>query len=563
MKRSGPSFFAKNTKLLLILPLSLIYGLLTLLASCDSGTSSIGPVATDTPQLTASEVQRLITQAVDLADQMTVDIVVAVIDREANLLGAFSMTGTNGVVDDAVLGQLGAKDKARTAAYLSSNQHGFTSLTACYITRSHFPPGIFNTGGGPLYGVPLSSLGGGDVQPNGGAAPGVPGLSGIPGGVPVFKDGLLAGAVGISSTGSRGLDDFLQFVADFPEFLDDCGANGAVIIDEVIARGAVSGFEAPSDKRGDNIFLDGIRLLFTNTDPPDVDFSDSFSLAGQGTFDMAPIDAPSPAFPPQGEVDLSARYGPLFDFRIRGSGRADSNALTEEEVRRIIEQATAQANKTRAAIRRPIGTPARTFITVVDLDGTILGISRTSDATLFSYDVSAQKARTVVAFSDPNGPSDLGQMVRSTLGLDTSAPLAMTCRAVGFLSQRFYPPGIDMETLGRAVDEGPFYVVNSDNRLRQFDFTFQLNLGLVPFPNGAGNGITIFPGGVPLYKNGQLVGGCGVSGDGVDQDDLISFAGGVGFEPPEEIRCDQFFFNDIRLPYVKFPRQPEIDGGGG
>ena len=85
----------------------------------------------------------------------------------------------------------------------------------------------------------------------------------------------------------------------------------------------------------------------------------------------------------------------------------------------------------------------------------------------------------------------------------------------------------------------------------------------MPFPNATGNGITIFPGGVPLYKNGQLVGGCGVSGDGVDQDDIISFAGGVGFEPPAEIRCDQFFFNDVRLPYVKFPRQPEIDGGGG
>jgi len=482
LKRSRISFFAKNAKLLLILPLSLIYGLLTLLASCDSGSSSIGPVDTTTPQLTANEVQKLITQAVDLADQMAVDIVVAVTDREANLLGAFIMTGTDGVVDDAALGQLGAKDKARTAAYLSSNQHGFTSLTACYITRSHFPPGIFNTAGGPLYGVPLSSLGGGDVQPNGGAAPGVPGLSGIPGGIPIFKDGLLAGAIGVSTS-----SDIFQFINDFPEFLDGCGD---VIIDEVIVRGAISGFDVPNDKRGDNIFLDGIRLLFANTDPPDVDFRDSFSLTGQGTFDMAPIDAPPPAFPPQGEVDLSGRYGPMFDFRIRGSGRADSNALTGEEVRRIIDQATAQANKTRAAIRRPIGTPARTFITVVDLDGTILGISRTPDATLFSYDVSAQKARTVVAFSDPNGPSDLGQRVRSTLGLDANAPLAMTCRAVGFLSQRFYPPGIDMETLGRAVDFGPLYEKFPDDRLEQFDFTFQFNLGLEPF----GNGITIFPG---------------------------------------------------------------------
>jgi len=112
LKRSRISLFAKYAKLLLILPLCLIYGLLTLLASCDSGSSSIGPVATDTPQLTANDVQRLITQAVDLADQMAVDIVVAVSDREANLLGAFSMTGTNGAVADAALCQLGARDKA-------------------------------------------------------------------------------------------------------------------------------------------------------------------------------------------------------------------------------------------------------------------------------------------------------------------------------------------------------------------------------------------------------------------------------------------------------------------
>jgi len=39
-----------------------------------------------------------------------------------------------------------------------------------------------------------------------------------------------------------------------------------------------------------------------------------------------------------------------------------------------------------------------------------------------------------------------------------------------------------------------------------------------------GNGFTIFPGGIPLYKNGILVGAIGVSGDGVDQDDYIAVA---------------------------------------
>jgi hypothetical protein len=72
------------------------------------------------------------------------------------------------------------------------------------------------------------------------------------------------------------------------------------------------------------------------------------------------------------------------------------------------------------------------------------------------------------------------------------------------------------------------------------------------------NGIQIFPGSVPLYKNGELVGGIGISGDGVDQDDLIAAAGAVGFAPPEAIRADQFFIRGVRLPFLKFPRSPNL-----
>ena len=39
------------------------------------------------------------------------------------------------------------------------------------------------------------------------------------------------------------------------------------------------------------------------------------------------------------------------------------------------------------------------------------------------------------------------------------------------------------------------------------------------------NGIQIFPGSVPIFRGETLVGGIGVSGDGVDQDDMISFLG--------------------------------------
>src|SRR3546814_19298368 len=39
------------------------------------------------------------------------------------------------------------------------------------------------------------------------------------------------------------------------------------------------------------------------------------------------------------------------------------------------------------------------------------------------------------------------------------------------------------------------------------------------------NGIQIFPGSVPIYRGGRLVGGVGVSGDGSDQDAMFSFLG--------------------------------------
>jgi hypothetical protein len=70
------------------------------------------------------------------------------------------------------------------------------------------------------------------------------------------------------------------------------------------------------------------------------------------------------------------------------------------------------------------------------------------------------------------------------------------------------------------------------------------------------NGITIFPGGFPLYRNGQLIGAIGISGDGVDQDDIVGAAGTHDFLAPFSIRADQFAYLGARLPYAKFPRDP-------
>ena len=71
------------------------------------------------------------------------------------------------------------------------------------------------------------------------------------------------------------------------------------------------------------------------------------------------------------------------------------------------------------------------------------------------------------------------------------------------------------------------------------------------------NGIVFFPGSSALYKNKSvLVGGWGVSGDGVDQDDVVTFAGQQTLDAPDSLKADQFFVAGVRLPYQKFNRNP-------
>jgi hypothetical protein len=98
------------------------------------------------------------------------------------------------------------------------------------------------------------------------------------------------------------------------------------------------------------------------------------------------------------------------------------------------------------------------------------------------------------------------------------------------------------------------------------------------FGRRAQNGIQIFPGAVPLYRNGVLVGAVGVSGDGIDQDDMVSFLGSsrkgldfaghtdigdpeLGFAAPQAIRSDSapLAIGDLRLRYVSCPETPFVN----
>ncbi len=495
---------------------------------CDADTSLNYTAIDDTPQLTQNDVQTLITQGVDMARQSGQNAVIAVADRWGNPLSVFVMTGSAGSDIDP---NFGAIAKARTAAMLSTNYSALTSLTACWITRATFPPNQPNTLlQGPLFGVGFSSLSGSDIYNTtlpGQTTTGQPGLTGVPGGVPVYKNNLLAGGLGISTfSNAAGLS---------ANFLVTCGGT---FPDESIALGAVNGYSASSDKLANNIFLDGIQLAFAATTPAAANFTLApADLANMGSF--------LPNYPLSGNANI-----PVQGFVNGFQPRSGSN-LTAAEVQIMVDQAIAEANRIRSTLRRPIGLTARFTIAVTDLDGSVLALYRMADAPVFSTDVSVQKARTAVVYSDPN--MAYGSQIRAVMGLPAGQPFAVSTRAVGFLAGPFFPPGKGQPGGGASVSPGPLYVLDpvvpaNYNR-------FQQNLQLDPF----GNGLTLFGGGVPLYKNGQLVGGIGVSGDGVRPDDMVAFAGAFGFQAPVQIQADQFFYQGVRLPYVTFERNVYVN----
>ncbi|HYU25268.1 MAG TPA: heme-binding protein, partial [Thermoanaerobaculia bacterium] len=70
-------------------------------------------------------------------------------------------------------------------------------------------------------------------------------------------------------------------------------------------------------------------------------------------------------------------------------------------------------------------------------------------------------------------------------------------------------------------------------------------------------GITFFAGSTPLVHGGALVGGLGVSGDGIEQDDYVTYFAAGDLLPPRDKWADRIKVNGARLPMFKFPRHPE------
>ncbi len=240
----------------------------------------------------------------------------------------------------------------------------------------------------------------------------------------------------------------------------------------------------------------------------------------------------------------------------------NGSVLTAADVTRIINQGIAQAEKTRAQIRIPT-TYSRLIFAVSDFNGDILGLYRMPDALCDALDVTPAKARNSVYYAS----SDLQPQDRLP-GIPLGT--AFTTRTFRYLAVPRYPsgnnnaapgiwsilnePGINPKTgynIGAPKAASSFKTVlgfDSFNPGRNFSAPFNV------MPKENQNGTIFFPGSSAIYKNGQLAGGYGSSGDGVDQDDVGAFYGAVGYTPPAAKQADQFLFRGIRLPYIKFSR---------
>lgn len=597
--------------------------------------------------LTAQEVEQIILRALAEAAARRVPVAVAVTDREGEVLGVFTTPpldrNGDGILEVPGEGQIqGAISKAATAAAFQSEGEAFTTRTAFFIVQGHYPPGVDQTGGGPLYGVQdsgqpnsdshiIAYAGNGDATGNG--------ISGVFGGIPLYKQGTPVGGIGVASVSAVQSQAAPNDPALAPTLVTVIQDD----IDELCARAGASQHEAPGIIQATNVFVDGFGFPFYGNGPTPTPGGIAATLsAAAGAVDPRfPVRA-SPLTPEQRvglefgirpnaryvgrlvarrnavaftNVDrdpavvfdpatLTFRGVPIQNVTTRGSGNAvievrapaidgvepppSEGGLTAAEVNRIVDQAVGDAFTSVAGIRLPRGLHVTVHVAVVDRRGNLLGLFRMSDGTLFSSDVAVQKARTAAFFS--------------TDGTEGLPPLAMTPRGIGFISQPFFPPGIggtesgclvrlrDLVNRGKVTIEIPpgLTLINPPPRppsdgttdenvllggFQRFNdyggaapATLAAIRGIIgatggvavfmdrpdttpPFVSpGLQSGLQTFPGAVPLYKNGRLVGAVGVSGDGVDEDDSAAFAGASGFLPPNGIRSDET--NDLVIQQV-------------
>ncbi|AOL93802.1 heme-binding protein [Porphyrobacter sp. LM 6] len=583
--------------------------------------------------LTAAEVGTIVARAAAQASAQGRPGTIAVVDRVGNVLAVFAMPGAGATarIPDAPDGNnidaqglvvpavAAAIAKAITGAYLSSSGNAFSSRTASMIVQQHFPPAPSTAGleSGPLFGVQFSQLPCSDLAAR--ATDGLIGpkrspfgLAADPGGFPLYKNGVVVGGVGVIADGVYGLDlNVLDIDLD---------------ADEAIALAGTIGFEAPEAIRANRIFVDGTSLRYSDagygalanvtgasfagtagTLVAVTGYYDGLSLrsgTAYGTEASGVRAATAAEFANRDAFVLTNGAGvSRYPVRAGTDGAEIASPISAAEARAILEEAFAIMGRARAQIRQPLDSRAQVTISLVDTRGEVLGIVRSPDAPVFGIDVSLQKARTANLLSAPFAAAQLqaagGEVpqfvsrLRTFLG-DPNAltgAFAFSDRAVGNLSRPYFPDGEVGQPngpLSRPIAQFNPFSTGLQSALVVGNLAQHLGFvtgaaasdtprsctslpDATPGRSRIANGIQIFPGSVPVYRGGTLVGAIGVSGDGIDQDDMISFlglnnagqrVGGIANAAPG-IRSDRIVVSvgsrQVRLRYVGCPFAPFLD----
>jgi len=425
------------------------------------------------------------------------------------------------------------------------------------------------------------------------------GIATLPGGVPIVKNNVIVGGIGVFYPGATGFatesnsilsstynpalpDRTLE--AEFSALAAVGGQPGTGLgVGTIDGIPLPPGFAIPTI--GNNrIDLVGITLPIFG--PPGANGATDLVRYGlslgtgtdQGSFlaNLLPRNGMNNYVeyvgPPNALVPIGVATPRTFDGLFAPEGYLvtphDGVNYTAEQVNTIIMQSVQQAIQTRSAIRLPLNQNAKMTIAVTDVTGEVLGLFRMPDGTTFSLDVAIGKARNLRYYNDPTQLQAVDQVP------GVAAGTAFTNRTIRYLALPRFPEGIDNNPPGpfSQLNDGGTNPLTAQNTGAPLPASaFQSVFGFTSFhpqsnfrqqaniPNQ--NGVIYFPGSSALYVGGQLIAGFGISGDGVDQDDVVTFAGQAGYNAPDSLRADFAFYQGIRLPYQKFNRQPILPYG--
>jgi len=447
------------------------------------------------------------------------------------------------------------------------------------INPTDIPAGNLLTAPGIAYGQAIMTPA--DQANRAFAKPQSRGIGTLPGGIPIYEYGELVGGIGVFFPGTTGYASAensslsvnydptkpdLSLEAEFIALAAVGGSSGAGFpVGTLGGVPALPGFDLPFDR----IDLAGITLPGVgpggDQGPSNlVTYARANFAIGQGNPNSGvnePVDS-------AGDLFLSGSVVPNGWLVLPHAG----GSLTATQVQQIIEQGIATAQQTRSQLRLPIGDTARMVFAVADSGGEILGLYRMPDAPVFSIDVAIAKARNTAYYDDPTQLQAPDQVPGLPPGV------ALTNRTFRYLADPRFPEGVDGSTPGpfsiltapgidpqTGLDVGPPLPASDYDGTVLGYAAFNANTnfhataaGILPLFQ---NGVVFFPGSSPVYTTiggtQQIVGGFGVSGDGVNQDDFITFGGIAGFAAPSSLAADQYFVRGVRLPYFNFPPNPE------